>query len=503
MNRNNNSLLVRLIEDQHAQILPVMAFMVIAFMSIAAFSLSIGTTAIQQHQLQASANAAALAGAQQLPNSTAATVAATYSSGSGDNNSNSNLPGVTMASGYPKLECLTTLTNEGVLCVAPANANAIQVQQQMTVPILFGGLFGGKATTTLTATATASARGTGATVAPYNVAIILDSTGSMSSDDSDSLCSSTRMSCALQGIRVLLQALSPCSMALSSCGTVTAGTNGSGNVVGSVDRIALFEFPNVPTSTVSDVYNCNGTNPGSNAYTFPTAGATSYTPLASSTYELIGFSSDYKTSDTASTLAQTPTKGTSGNSLVKASGGITTGCTQMTNVSGQGTYLAGAIYAAQSALVAEQAANPGSQNVLILISDGDASASYSQLGLLSTNTATTYPGLKQQCAQAVTAGQNVAKANLYGNGAIPTKVYSVAYGAASSGCSTDTSPSITPCQTMQGIASSPQNFFSDYTASQGGGSCISASRPPTGIPEIFTVIAGDLAVAHLIPNSTT
>ena len=182
MNRNNNSLLVRLIEDQHAQILPVMAFMVIAFMSIAAFSLSIGTTAIQQHQLQASANAAALAGAQQLPNSTAATVAATYSSGSGDNNSNSNLPGVTMASGYPKLKCLTTLTNEGVLCVAPANANAIQVQQQMTVPILFGGLFGGKATTTLTATATASARGTGATVAPYNVAIIADSTGSMSSD---------------------------------------------------------------------------------------------------------------------------------------------------------------------------------------------------------------------------------------------------------------------------------------------------------------------------------
>jgi hypothetical protein len=502
MKRNSGSLIVRFFRDQSAQMLPVMAFMVIAFMSIAALSLSIGSTYVQQHQLQASANAAALAGAQQLPNSTAATAAATYSSQSGDNNSNSYMPGVTSSA---QLGCLSSLTSLGVLCVAPANANAIQVKQQITVPMLFGGLFrifGGNPTTTLTATATASARGTGATVAPYNVAIIVDSTGSMSSTDSDSLCSTSRMACALQGVQVLLQALSPCNISLTSCGAVTAGTNGSGNVVGSVDRVALFEFPNVPTSTVSDLYNCNGTNPGSNAYTFPTAGATSYTPLNSSTYEIVGFSSDYKTSDTATTLSQTPTKGASGNSLVKASGGLS-GCTKMTNVSGQGTYLAGAIYAAQSALVAEQAAFPGSQNVLILISDGDASASTTELGLLSNNKATTYPGYDQQCAQAVTAGQNIAKAGQYGNGAVPTKVYSVAYGAASLGCSRDSSPSITPCQTMQGIASSPQNFYSDYTASQNSGQCISASRPTTGIPEIFTIIAGDLAVAHLISNPTT
>jgi hypothetical protein len=500
MKRNSGSLIVRFFKDQSAQMLPVMAFMVIAFMSIAALSLSIGSTYVQQQELQNSANAAALAGAQQLPNATAATAAATYSSQSGDNNSNSFMPGVTSSA---KLGCLSSLTSLGVLCVAPANANAVQVTQKITVPMLFGGLFslfGGKPTTTLTAISTASARGTGATVAPYNVAIIVDSTGSMSSSDNDSLCSSTRMACALQGVQVLLKALSPCNISLSLCGAVTAGTNGSGNVAASVDRVALFVFPNVPTSTVSYLYNCNGTNPGSNIYTFPTAGATTYTPLNSSTYEVVGFSSDYKTSDTATTLSQTPTKGTSGNSLVKASGGITSGCTKMTNVSGQGTYLAGAIYAAQSALVAEQAAFPGSHNVLILISDGDASASYTQLGLLSGNKVTTYGGLKQQCAQAVTAGKNVATANLFGNGAVPTQVYSVAYGAASSGCSTDTSPIITPCQTMQNIASSPANFFSDYTASQNSGQCISASRPTTGIPQIFTIIAGDLAVAHLIAN---
>ena len=252
MKLNSGSLIVRFFQDQSAQMLPIMAFMVVAFMGIAAFSVSVGSTYVQQHELQNSANASALAGAQQLPNATAATAAATYSSQSGDNNNNAYLPGVTMASGYPKLECLTTLTNLGVLCVAPANANAIQVKQQITVPILFGGLFGGKSTTTLTATATASARGTGATVAPYNVAIIVDGTGSMSSTDSDSLCSSTRMACALQGVRVLLQALSPCNVSSTSCGTVTAGTNGSGNVVGSVDRVALFQFPNVSTSNVPD-----------------------------------------------------------------------------------------------------------------------------------------------------------------------------------------------------------------------------------------------------------
>ena len=509
MKLNNGSFIVRFFRDQSAQMLPIMALMLIAFMSIAAFSVSIGSAYVQQHELQAATNAAALAGAQALPNATAAINAAKYGSSSGENNSNSYLPGVTMASGYPKLECLTTLVNLGVACVAPTNANAIQVQQQLTVPMLFGGLFGGKATTTLTATATASARGSGSAVEPYNVAIIVDGTGSMGNNDSDSLCSSTRMSCALQGVRVLLQALSPCNISSTSCGTVTAGTYGSGNVVGSVDRVALFGFPNVSTSNVSNYYGCSGSSPTHEPYTFPTPGATTYTPLSSSTYELVGFSSDYKTSDTAATLNPAP-KANTGNNLVKASGGVS-GCTAMGNPGGEGTYYAGVIYAAQSALVAEQAAFPGSQNVLIIVSDGaadipngtkDSGGNY-EMG--SAGNVATYPGTKQECAQAVTAAQNIATANAYGNGAVPTRVYSVAYGAsaAASDCGTDLSPSITPCQTMQGIASSPQNFFSDYTASQNSGQCISASRPTTGIAQIFTVIAGDLAVAHLIPNGTT
>jgi len=84
-----------------------------------------------------------------------------------------------------------------------------------------------------------------------------------------------------------------------------------------------------------------------------------------------------------------------------------------------------------------------------------------------------------------------------------TRVYAVAYGAEASGCPTDISPAITPCQTMQGIASTSEYFFSDYTATGGTSSCVSASQPVTGLNQIFTAILQDLSSVKLIPNNTT
>lgn len=493
MKINHNSLASRLLKDQRGQVIVVMAVLIAAFMGIAALTLGAGSSYVTQRQLQASANAAALAGAQALPNANAATVASTYDMTSDGLNSNPHLAGVTMSSGYPKLECLTSLTSQGLACIAPANANAMQVKQQIAVPLLFGGLFG-HPTITLSATATASMRG--ASSGAYNVAIIVDATASMSDTDSDSQCSGSRMSCALAGVRILIQDLSPCSPNSATCGTVTAGTNGSGNVVNSVDRVALFGFPNVSTSTYQYDYDCSSSNPTSMVYTFPTAGAPSYTTINSSTYEIVGYSSDYKTYDAATTLNTASTN----NNYVKAVGGKS-GCTPMNNPGGEGTYYAGVIYAAQSSLIAEQAAFPGSQNVIIIISDGDSTItagtkdSHSNLEMGAATTQTTYPGTKQECAQAVTAAKSAATAG--------TQIFSVAYGAKSSGCGTDTSPAITPCSTMQHIASIPSNFYSDYTASTGDGSCISASQPTTNLNQIFTDIAGSLTIARLIPNATT
>jgi hypothetical protein len=168
---------------------------------------------------------------------------------------------------------------------------------------------------------------------------------------------------------------------------------------------------------------------------------------------------------------------------------------------GEGTYYAGAIYAAQSTLVAEQKANPGSQNVIILISDGSASATQSQLatkamnGVPVTKGTGLYPSWINECHQAITAAKAATAAG--------TRVYAVAYGAESSGCGTD-SPAITPCSTMEGIASATQYFFSDYTQSGGTGSpCVSAAQPTTNLNQIFTEIEMDFTFARLIPDGTT
>jgi hypothetical protein len=65
----------------------------------------------------------------------------------------------------------------------------------------------------------------------------------------------------------------------------------------------------------------------------------------------------------------------------------------MSGPGGEGTYYAGVIYAAQAALTAEATANPGSQNIMILVSDGAATSSSSQMatGTQSTTVATANP----------------------------------------------------------------------------------------------------------------
>jgi hypothetical protein len=165
-----------------------------------------------------------------------------------------------------------------------------------------------------------------------------------------------------------------------------------------------------------------------------------------------------------------------------------------------GTYYAGALYAAQAALVAEQAANPGSQNVIIILSDGNSNAPYSSNGITimpgASQTSGTYPSSKQECHQAITAAQYAT--------AQGTRVYSVAYGSETSGCQYDTNPSITPCATMTGMASAPQYFYSDYNQTGSGSTCVSADNPnDTSIAKIFADIANNFTRARLIPNGTT
>jgi hypothetical protein len=266
--------------------------------------------------------------------------------------------------------------------------------------------FFGVRTLTIKAEATASMQGL---AQPWNVAIIVDSTGSMNTADSNCGSGVTEFQCALTGIQTLLQTTNPvCPTGSANCPT------------GASFAVSLFTFPNVLTSvngtlpvvsgtsidSLSNDINCGGT-PGSYnnwktqplaaPYTLPVPGAslpvdsTGRTYLTyrqtstgtpwTATYQITPFLSDYYAP------SSTTTGGLNANSdLVKAVGYASTkGCLTYTfgidGPSGGGshfgnTYFASSIYAAQAALTAQAAATPNSQNAIIFLSDGQANASY-------------------------------------------------------------------------------------------------------------------------------
>jgi Flp pilus assembly protein TadG len=465
-NESNESIVRRFRDSERGQAMVLITIALVSILGAAAIVIDIGRLYHAYQELLSATQAAALAGASVLSNDTASEAIATatsYSAANGDLNAASNLTNATMVAGYPQVKCLTSI---GIPCSeSPAGANAVVVREQATVGTTFARVFG---VNSWPISATATASGRGGFNSPYNVVIVLDTTQSMNDTDSDSQCGSSRISCALTGIRTLLGTLSPCPLGQASCGAASGETPTVGaNVTTPVDEVGLMVFPGLTsTSQVPNDYTCPTSNPAITSYN------------NSPVYQIIALSSDYRASDAASSL------NASSDIVIAAGGGS---CSGVSAPGGEGTFYAGVINAAQAQLVAS--ARPNTKNVMILLSDGDATASPSQMA----GSATSYPAT-QECHQAVTAAQNAAAAG--------TTIYSVAYGAEASGCPTDTSPAITPCQTMQQIASSPSNFFSDYTATGGTSSCVSASRPTSNLNQIFTQIAEDLTVARLIPNNT-
>ena len=84
------------------------------------------------------------------------------------------------------------------------------------------------------------------------------------------------------------------------------------------------------------------------------------------------FDDGYRNSDGSTTLY-------SGDGLSSAVGYETSGtCNGLQAPGGEGTYYAQAIYAAQTALASQQSKFPGSKNIMIILSDGDATACNSQ-----------------------------------------------------------------------------------------------------------------------------
>ncbi len=504
MSNSNQSFLSRFLRDESGQILPWMVLMMILFLGMAGLTLDLGHAYVCYRTLQASTDAAALAGAYEMGIKGAAasdvtTYVDNYSSLPGGANLNPNLPSSTV-NVTPTMGCEAFATAEGSPCIYVAGYNALRVVQTATVPTMFIrvlSLFGVQSASSITLSATAIAAVKGAAPAQYNVAMVVDTTASMASTDNDKNCGKTRIFCALEGVQTMLNLLQPCEPGATA------------KVCAPFDQVSLFTFPPVQAKTATDDTTCPSSNPTITPYTTPTYSASGYSPGTGTagTYQITSYDSGWSSTN------QTGGSFNSSDPLTIATGGGTgTGsgrnfhpCSGLQTPGGDGTYYAGAIYAAASSLISEQAANPNSVNALIILSDGDANADQSKI-TGSTNNGATYGSDQDQCAQAIAAAQFA--------GRLPnTTVYTIAYGSPSSGCSSDvynkkTNPAgtnVSPCSTMQQMSSgwstgNYNNFFTDATAT-GSGGCASPVYSSLSLDEIFTALTYSLGRARLIPNN--
>jgi Flp pilus assembly protein TadG len=400
----------KLVSDQSGQVLVWVTLGFMSLIAVAGLVIDGGQAYADHAILQNSANSAALAAAGVVYNSDTTTGAVstgtTFSGSSGDNNANTNMPGAGTVSTTITPVCLNLLMPTGQTCAGNGNiANAVHAFQTNTVNTFFMRFFGVKKLT-IKAEATASMQGL---AQPWNVAIIVDSTGSMNTGDANCGNGVTEFQCALTGVQTLLQTTNPaCPAGSPNCPT------------GASFAVSLFTFPNVLTSvngslpvvngttidSLSQDINCNGTpgyfsnwktEPLAAPYTLPVPGATlpvdsegrtyltykqtSTGTLWTATYQITPFLSDYYDPTSTSTGGLN-----SSSQLVKAVGyGTTKGCLTYTfGIDGAGgtgsnfgnTYFASSIYAAQSALTAQSAGNSNVQNAIIFLSDGQANASY-------------------------------------------------------------------------------------------------------------------------------
>jgi Flp pilus assembly protein TadG len=551
------SFVQRVLNDQHGQALVLVAVGMLALMGMAGLTIDLSHAYVVRGQLQNSANAAVLAAAGAVYNTGAADSATSIATSYAALNP---VPGVTVTV-TPSTLCLNLLMPGKTGCgVSGAVDNAIRVKETAAMPTYFMRLFG-VSTLNVGATATASMQGIAQL---WNVAIILDATGSMNSNDPYcSQSNTTAEQCAMTGIQTMLQGISPCAGGQVSCFSSTANAN---------FRVSLFSFPNVPVTTVADDYNCAGT-PTAQVYTLPAIPAsgatTAYKPFAytgtsggttlpAATYQITphtadptnidanGFTSDYLTSIGALN---------SSSILVKAIGnGSTKGCLKPPSTSGWPdsnymTYFAGAIYAAQTALQAEQAATTAlgiqANNAIIFVSDGQANMPYDGFpqkistagaggdsvtyyassgnttkNMMGTaNTFGIYPDFHEDCQQAIMAAQYAKSQG--------TRFYAVAYGSEKNGCVTDdgtvgtakvvitgtlnvpiTSASqVIPCVVMENLASqganstSPWYFYTDGSSTANG--CTDTTHTSTGLNSIFGAIGATFTNPRLLPNNAT
>jgi hypothetical protein len=372
--------------------------------------------------------------------------------------------------------------------------NAIQVTETAKVPTYFAKIFG-VGSVPITATATASAKG--GAHPPYNIMLVLDTTASMGSGQ-DTGCISTNTSlkltpeqCAQEGVQTLLSGLVPCGSGLGNCPTSTTGLGAN-----AVDEVGLMVFPGLQATQTATLTDMTAGATATKDYSCPTSDPTITSYNNNPQYLILPFQNDFRVS-----AGSALNLGTSGSNLVKSVGAVTNGsCTGAKTPGGEGTFYAGVIIAAQDYLAANS--RTGAQNVMILLSDGDATASATQMGGTTKQTVAvggmtgSLWASTAECTQAVNAA-NYSKA-------AGTLIYSISYGSANTGCNTGGETYKTPCATMAGIASPPlSQYFFSVPQNVGGkiSTVCTGAAPITQLSQVFTNIQAQLSTSRLIPNN--
>ena len=532
----------RIRREQHGQVLPLVALMALLLVGFVGFAVDMGRVFVAKQELQRAVDASALAAGQYLPDTASGYSAAVTYAGTGSQNAvggwgvTAAPPNVTFecapnAPGYTSGASPSCLTDSSGKSCHPtgsqtpnaATCNAVKVTETATVKTSFFNFFLPKFT--LTASSTAAARGNGVPN-PLNLFVILDTTGSMTQN-----CGATvpqvsnpdKLDCAKAGVRAMLQALGPCPTNQSSCGNPVSGTT---NVANPVDEVGMVVFPAIsetlneatdalsaPSSTtLAEETDCKSndsfdvtyppyikwTNGAGSSDGIPITEPFSFSPNAPTGdsyigYEAVPLSSDYRASDSSTTL------NTSSSLVESVDWGQCSGSNYpggdyygLKDIGGQGSYLAGAITEAQYLLSQAPArTGPNGQpavNAIVILSDGEMTQLPSGNAVDGIDPKATGSGpyknatwsAKTPCADALNAATQAKAAN--------TLIYSIAYD--SSGNCTDSGSggdTMAAATLMQDLATNSQDYFSETDA----------DSLATVFGEIGTQLSGD---SRLIPD---
>jgi len=466
-----------LCKDEEGQSLFLMAMCILMLLGTAGLVIDLGYAYHAQRELQASADAAATAGALDLPLSATLAVqdANTASGVAGAKNAVNDIVSVSMANGYPLVTCFQPCaTNQTTNCVpnvstvpdcsynGTATGNVVVVQETGVSPTFFSKVLGWKA---LTINVTSVALAKGSSALPMNIMMVVDSTESMTNSDPNCWSanppsgwpfgSPTREDCAKWGIRTLLVNLNP-----------------------NAQNVGLATFPGV--SNDSAEYDC--WSPSMSAGN----GIVPYnSPISDSL--VIPLSSGYLNSSgalaTSSDLVGTVYWQEPGSDCSGANYGLQ-------DPGGEGTYYTDAIDEAASVL---NAATPQEASAIVVLGDGTANMRANNVG---------QSGSQQPCTDAISAATAAAADGI--------TLFSVAYDAPTTGysasggqnCGPADPSSMTPCIVMQQIASSPGNFYADAESAANG--CVStANAGLTDLGSIFKGVAQQLSSGNtrILPSS--